>query len=433
MKIATFAAMQNTYEFTEEFASKADSVDPLKDLRNHFLFPQHEGENCLYFTGNSLGLQPKAAKAALQQELDDWAKYGVEGHFEAKNPWFNYHELFTSSLAKLVGAKENEVVCMNQLTTNLHLLMVSFYQPKGKRYKILCEGKAFPSDQYALESQVRFHGFSPSEAIIELHPRWGEHTLRTEDILQTIEQHASELALIMIGGVNYYTGQLLDMKGITEAGQKAGARVGWDLAHAAGNVPLELHNWNVDFAAWCSYKYLNSGPGGVSGVYIHEKHSTNTDLIRFAGWWGHDKDVRFKMEKGFKAIPNAEGWQLSNAPVFQMAVHRASLDMFDKVGMQALREKSLNLTAYLEFIIETISQNNTNVNFEIITPKNKSERGAQLSILCHGQGKSLFDKLTQKGVVADWREPNVIRIAPVPMYNNFEDVYRFGKILESAL
>jgi kynureninase len=425
--------MQNTYEFTEEFASKADSVDPLKDLRNHFLFPQHEGKNCLYFTGNSLGLQPKAAKAALQQELDDWAKYGVEGHFEAKNPWFSYHELFTSSLAKLVGAKENEVVCMNQLTTNLHLLMVSFYQPKGKRYKILCEGKAFPSDQYALESQVRFHGFSPNEAIIELHPRWGEHTLRTEDILQTIEQHASELALIMIGGVNYYTGQLLDMKNITEAGQKAGARVGWDLAHAAGNVPLELHNWNVDFAAWCSYKYLNSGPGGVSGVYIHEKHATNTDLIRFAGWWGHDKDVRFKMEKGFKAIPNAEGWQLSNAPVFQMAVHRASLDLFDKVGMQALREKSLNLTAYLEFIIETISQNNTNVNFEIITPKNKNERGAQLSILCHGQGKSLFDKLTQKGVVADWREPNVIRIAPVPMYNNFEDVYRFGKILESAL
>lgn len=425
--------MQNTYEFTEEFAQKADSSDPLKDLRNEFLFPQHEGKNCVYFTGNSLGLQPKAAKAALEQELNDWAKYGVEGHFEAKNPWFSYHELFTASLAKLVGAKETEVVCMNQLTTNLHLLMVSFYQPKGKRFKILCEGKAFPSDQYALESQVRFHGYSPSEAIIELHPRWGEHTLRTEDILQTIEQHSNEIALIMIGGVNYYTGQLLDMKSITEAGHKAGALVGWDLAHAAGNVPLELHNWNVDFAAWCSYKYLNSGPGGVSGVFIHEKHASNTDLIRFAGWWGHDKNVRFKMEKGFKAIPSAEGWQLSNAPVFQMAVHRASLDLFDKVGMQALREKSLNLTGYLEFIIQHISQNNTNVNFEIITPKNTNERGAQLSILCHGQGKALFDKLTQNGVIADWREPNVIRIAPVPMYNNFEDVYRFGKILESAL
>lgn len=425
--------MQNTYEFTEEFARKADSADPLKDLRNEFLFPQHEGKNCVYFTGNSLGLQPKAAKAALEQELNDWAKYGVEGHFEAKNPWFSYHELFSASLAKLVGAKENEVVCMNQLTTNLHLLMVSFYQPKGKRYKILCEGKAFPSDQYALESQVRFHGFSPNEAIIELHPRSGEHTLRTEDILQTIEQHANEIALIMIGGVNYYTGQLLNMKSITEAGHKAGAIVGWDLAHAAGNVPLELHNWNVDFAAWCSYKYLNSGPGGVSGAFIHEKHASNTDLIRFAGWWGHDKDVRFKMEKGFKAIPSAEGWQLSNAPVFQMAVHRASLDLFDKVGMQALREKSLNLTGYLEFIIQHISQNNANVNFEIISPKNTNERGAQLSILCHGQGKALFDKLTQNGVIADWREPNVIRIAPVPMYNNFEDVYRFGKILESAL
>lgn len=421
------------YQFSEAFAKKADELDPLKNYRNEFFIPQHEGNDTVYFTGNSLGLQPKKAKDALQQELDDWATYGVEGHFEAKKPWFAYHEYFTNSLAKLVGAKPTEVVAMNGLTTNLHLLMVSFYQPTETRFKILCEGKAFPSDQYALESQVRFHGYNPDEAIVELFPREGEHTVRTEDVLAKISELGDSLALVMIGGVNYYTGQLWDMKTITKAGHDAGAMVGWDLAHAAGNIPMQLHDWDVDFAAWCSYKYLNSGPGSISGVFIHEKHCQNKELVRFAGWWGHDKETRFLMEKGFNPMPTAEAWQLSNAPVLAMAVHRVSLDLFDDVGMDALREKALKLTGYLAYIIDEISNTKDSVNFEIITPRNPNERGCQLSILAHGQGKSLFDHLTKNGVIADWREPNVIRIAPVPMYNSFYDVYRFGKILEQAL
>lgn len=421
------------YQFTEEFALSMDQNDSLKEFRSKFLFPQHNGREVVYFTGNSLGLQPKAAKAALQQELDDWEKYGVEGHFEAKHPWFSYHEMFAAPLAKLVGAKETEVVAMNGLTTNLHLLMVSFYKPTEKRFKILCEGKAFPSDQYALESQARFHGLNPDEAIVELFPREGEHTIRTEDVLSKIEEIGDELALVMIGGVNYYTGQLWDMKTITEAGHKAGAIVGWDLAHAAGNVKLELHEWNVDFAAWCSYKYMNSGPGSISGIYVHEKHCQNKDLVRFAGWWGHDKETRFLMEKGFNPIPTAESWQLSNAPVLAMAVHKASLDIFEEAGLDNLRSKSQQLTGYLEYVIDQISANHDNINFEIITPRETTQRGCQLSILAHGQGKDLFDFITQEGVIADWREPNVIRIAPVPLYNNFEDIYRFGKILEAYL
>lgn len=421
------------YQFTEEFALSMDQNDSLKEFRSKFLFPQHNGREVVYFTGNSLGLQPKAAKAALQQELDDWEKYGVEGHFEAKHPWFSYHEMFATPLAKLVGAKETEVVAMNGLTTNLHLLMVSFYKPTEKRFKILCEGKAFPSDQYTLESQARFHGLNPDEAIVELFPREGEHTIRTEDVLSKIEEIGDELALVMIGGVNYYTGQLWDMKTITEAGHKAGAIVGWDLAHAAGNVKLELHEWNVDFAAWCSYKYMNSGPGSISGIYVHEKHCQNKDLVRFAGWWGHDKETRFLMEKGFNPIPTAESWQLSNAPVLAMAVHKASLDIFEEAGLDNLRSKSQQLTGYLEYVIDQISANHDNVNFEIITPRDITQRGCQLSILAHGQGKDLFDFITKEGVIADWREPNVIRIAPVPLYNNFEDIYRFGKILEAYL
>ena len=421
------------YQFTEGFAKEMDQQDPLAQYRNQFLFPQHDGREVVYFTGNSLGLQPKAAQAALQQELDDWAKYGVEGHFEAKNPWFSYHEMFAEPLAKIVGAKPTEVVAMNGLTTNLHLLMVSFYKPTANRFKILCEGKAFPSDQYALESQARFHGYNPDEAIVELFPREGEHTIRKEDVLTKIEELGDELALIMIGGVNYYTGQVWDMKTITEAGHKVGAIVGWDLAHGAGNIPVQLHDWDVDFAAWCSYKYMNSGPGSISGIFVHERHCQNKDLVRFAGWWGHDKETRFLMEKGFNPIPTAESWQLSNAPVFAMAIHKASLDLFSEIGIESLRKKSIVLTGYLEYVIEEISNNNDNVNFEIITPKEESERGAQLSILAHGQGKDLFDFITAKGVIADWREPNVIRIAPVPMYNNFEDIYRFGKILEEYL
>lgn len=421
------------FEWSKEFAQRVDNQDELNAYRNEFLFPQHNGENCVYFTGNSLGLQPKGAKAALQQELDDWAKYGVEGHFEAKNPWFAYHEMFAEPLSKIVGAKPTEVVAMNGLTTNLHLMMVSFYKPTKERFKIICEGKAFPSDQYALETQVRHHGLNPDEVLVELEPREGEHTIRTEDVLKTIKEVGSELALVMIGGVNYYTGQVFEMDKITEAGHEQGAMVGWDLAHGAGNVPLQLHDWNVDFACWCSYKYLNSGPGSISGVFVHQRHCENPKLNRFAGWWGHDKETRFLMEKGFNPIPTAESWQLSNAPVLAMAVHKVAIDLHAKIGMSALRKKSLQLTSYLEFCINQVSENHTNADFEIITPSNPEERGSQLSILVHGHGKKLFDYLTKEGVIADWREPNVIRIAPVPIYNSFEDCYRFSEILNSAV
>lgn len=421
------------YQNSLDFAKAQDAQDPLARYRSQFFIPQHNGEDTVYFTGNSLGLQPKAAQEALQQELDDWAKYGVEGHFEAKNPWFSYHELFTEKAARLVGGKSGEVVMMNGLTTNLHLMMVSFYQPTPTRYKIICEAKAFPSDQYALESQVKFHGYNPEDALVELAPREGEHNVRTEDVLEAIANCGDSLALVMIGGVNYYTGQVFDMKTITKAGHDAGAMVGWDLAHGAGNIELQLHDWGVDFACWCSYKYLNSGPGSISGVFVHECHHTNEDLPRFAGWWGYRKDTRFLMEKGFQPIHSAEAWQLSNAPVFAMAIHKVSLDLFDEVGMPALCEKSRKLTGYLEYIINDISARQSDTSFEIITPKEDHERGCQLSILAHGAGKGLFDKLTEGGVIADWREPNVIRIAPVPLYNSFEDVYRFGQILEAAL
>lgn len=422
-----------TFEFSKSWAEAADQNDPLKRYRHQFFIPEHHGQPTVYFTGNSLGLQPKTAQAALQQELDDWAKYGVEGHFDAKNPWYSYHEMFAEPLAKLVGAQKKEVVAMNGLTTNLHLLMVSFYQPKAERYKIICEGKAFPSDQYALESQVRFHGYDPDDAIIELFPREGEHTLRTEDVLTCIEQHSEEVCLLMIGGVNYYTGQVHDMKTITEFARAKGITVGWDLAHGVGNIDLELHHWGVDFAAWCSYKYLNSGPGSISGIFVHERHLDKKDLPRFAGWWGHNKDTRFLMQKGFDPINSAEAWQLSNAPVLAMAVHKASLDIFMEAGFENLREKSKKLTNYLEFVIEQVSELSENVNFEIITPKDQNQRGCQLSILCHGQGKPLFQALTEKGVIADWREPNVIRIAPVPLYNSFSDVYRFGEYLKNSI
>tara|TARA_B100000795_G_scaffold111611_1_gene82433 strand:- start:25885 stop:27213 length:1329 start_codon:yes stop_codon:yes gene_type:complete len=424
---------QMDFRWDKNFAKELDKSDELSVYRNEFIFPQHDGENCIYLTGNSLGLQPKGAKAALQQELDDWGKYGVEGHFEAKNPWFAYHEMFADPLSEIVGAKPMEVVAMNGLTTNLHLMMVSFYRPTKERFKIICEGKAFPSDQYALETQVKHHGLKPDDVLVELEPREGEHTIRTEDVLKAIEEVGSELALVMIGGVNYYTGQVFDMKTITEAGQRQGAYVGWDLAHGAGNVPLELHDWNVDFACWCSYKYLNSGPGSIAGVFVHERHCNNPELPRFAGWWGHDKETRFLMEKGFNPIRSAESWQLSNAPVLAMAVHKVAIDLHSKIGMKALREKSQKLTRFLEFCIEQVSENHSNAIFEIITPSNPEERGAQLSILVHGKGKQLFDYLTKNGVIADWREPNVIRIAPVPIYNSFEDCYRFSEVLNSAV
>ena len=415
-----------------EYARSLDDKDILKDFRSKFHIPQHQGSDAVYFTGNSLGLQPKKAKSLIKQELDDWQTYGVEGHFDAKNPWYSYHEMFAKPLSKLVGAKEIEVVAMNGLTVNLHLLMVSFYRPTPTRYKILCEEKAFPSDQYALESQAKFHGFNASDAIIEVGPRNGEHLIHQDDIIHAIEEHKDELALIMIGGVNYYTGQVMDMRRISAKAREYNIIVGFDLAHAMGNIELKLHEWQVDFAAWCSYKYLNSGPGSVAGIFVHEKHANDLNLPRFAGWWGYDKKDRFLMEPGFKPIEGAEGWQLSNAPVFSMVIHKAALEIVEEAGFENMRKKSEILTSYLEFIIKDISANKDDVNFEIITPKNSDERGCQLSILCHGKGKSLFDHLSANGVFADWREPNVIRIAPVPLYNSFEDIFRFGEILSSA-
>ncbi|MBI3510617.1 MAG: kynureninase [Bacteroidetes bacterium] len=419
------------FDNTIAFAREQDEKDPLRKFRDRFHIPQFNGEDVVYFTGNSLGLQPKTVRKFIEQELEDWEVHGVEGHFHAKNPWYSYHELLTEKTARLVGAKPIEVVVMNQLTSNIHFLFVSFYRPRGLRYKILIEQKAFPSDQYAVESQVRFHGYDPEDAIIELHPREGEHNIRTEDIISTIEKHKDELALVFIGGVNYYSGQVFDMKTITTAAHKAGAYVGYDLAHAAGNIILHLHDWNVDFACWCSYKYLNSGPGSVGGVFIHEKHA-HTELKRFAGWWGHDKDVRFKMEKGFVPIPGAEGWQLSNAPVFSMAAHNAALEIFDEVGMDRLCNKTTRLSGFLEYVIDDISTDHENC-LEIITPRDWAQRGCQVSVIAHGYGRDLFDKLMRNGVWPDWRNPNVIRMAPVPLYNSFEDVWRFGEKLVEAM
>lgn len=426
--------IQMQFDNTLAFAQKMDSNDPLKHYRNQFLFPNFHEKKVLYFTGNSLGLQPKSTQSYLQKELDAWAKYGVEGHFLAEKPWFSYHEFLSEKAAKIVGAKEKEVVITHSLSTNLHLLMVSFYKPTGKRTKILCEAKAFPSDQYILETQVKFHGLNPADTIVEIAPREGEHLINEEDIYAKIAELGDELALIMIGGVNYYSGQLFDMKTITEKGHAVGAYVGFDLAHSAGNIATQLHDWKVDFAAWCTYKYLNSSPGGVSGLFVHEKHHSNKELIRFGGWWGHEKSVRFLMEKGFQPMESAEAWQLSNAPVLGMAAHLASLDIFDEVGMDALVAKRNVLTAYLEFIIDEVSAfYGDKCSFEIITPRNQAQKGAQISMLVHGEARKLFDYLTEEGVIADWREPNVIRLAPAPLYNSFEDVYQFGQILAKAL
>jgi kynureninase len=422
------------FENSLAFAQELDAKDPLKNFRDKFYFPNFHEKTVRYFTGNSLGLQPKSAHKYIQEELDAWAMYGVEGHFLAKRPWFSYHENLTKMAANVVGALPQEVVVTHSLTTNLHLLMVSFYQPKGKRTKILCEAKAFPSDQYALESQVRFHGLDLKEHLIEVFPREGEQLIREEDILSKIEELGDELAMVMIGGVNYYTGQLFDMEKITKAGHKVGAIVGFDLAHAAGNINLKLHDWGLDFAAWCGYKYLNSSPGGVSGMFVHERHANRPELVRFAGWWGHDKSTRFLMEPGFQPMPGAEGWQLSNAPVLGMAAHLASLEIFEEAGMDRIGEKRDLMTAYLEFIIDDISEKNKErCTFELITPRDKTKRGAQLSIMALGQGKALFNALSDLGVVADWREPNVVRVAPAPLYNSFEDCYWFGQLLEQAI
>ena len=414
------------YENTLEFAQKLDREDPLAKFRNEFHLLQKGGKPAVYLCGNSLGLQPKKAKAAIEQELKDWAELGVEGHFAGKNPWMYYHHFLTEKAARVVGAKPSEVVVMNNLTANLHLMMVSFYRPTHTRYKIMMEVSAFPSDQYAMETQARFHGLNPDDAIIELKPREGEYTLRTEDIVAKINAHKDDLAIVMMGGVNYYTGQAFDMQTITKAAHAVGANVGFDCAHAAGNLNLKLHDWDVDFAVWCSYKYLNSGPGGTSGVFVHERHGNNPELVRFAGWWGHDEKERFQMKKGFKPMEGAAGWQLSNAQIFPMAIHKASLELFDEAGMDNLRAKSEKLTGYLEFILNDFSEYLT-----VITPKTAVDKGCQLSIIVKENGKKLFDYLNENGIMPDWREPDVIRMSPVPMYNSFEEVYHIGEVLKT--
>lgn len=419
--------MTSHFEPSFEFAQKLDQADPLRSFREKFVFPQHHGEPVLYFCGNSLGLQPIAVRDAVNAELDHWGEHAVEGHFRGEKPWMYYHKFLTEATARLVGALPHEVVVMNTLSVNLHLMMVSFYRPSGKRYKIIMEAGAFPSDQYAVESQVRFHGYDPSDAIVEVAPREGEETLRTADILETISRHGNETALVLFSGVQYYTGQFFDLKAITEAAHLAGAYAGFDLAHTAGNLPLELHEWGPDFAVWCSYKYLNSGPGGPSGVFVHERHANSPELPRFAGWWGHDEESRFRMEKGFRPMHGAAGWQLSNAQILSFAAHLASLNLFDEVGMTRLREKSLALTAYLEYTLK--NARDRGLDFRIITPADSPSRGCQLSLLTGPDGRALFDRLTAQGVVTDWREPNVIRFAPVPLYNSFTDIWKLGKLL----
>ena len=415
------------FESSLSFAKKMDEQDPLKGFREKFLFPDFHKNEVIYFTGNSLGLQPVTTRDMILEELDDWGKFGVEGHFMSRRPWYSYHEQLTELCAYVVGAKPIETVVMHSLTTNIHLLMVSFYQPKGIRTKILCEKKAFPSDQYALMSQLEFHGLD-KEHLIEVGPRDGEEIIRHEDILMAIEENKDVLALVFMGGVNYYTGQFFNLEEITKAGHEAGAIVGFDLAHAAGNVNLSLHDWGIDFATWCSYKYLNSSPGGVSGIYVHERHADNKELKRFAGWWGHDKGQRFLMEDQFVPIKGAEGWQLSNAPVLGMAAHLASLQIFKEAGMERIGSKRDLITAYLEYLILKVSSENGDF-LKIITPSSIFERGSQLSLVLKKDGKKKFDLLTEQGIIADWREPNVIRIAPAPLYNSFEDCWHFAEVL----
>lgn len=419
------------FEHNRGFAQRLDEDDSLKDFRQLFHFPtQKNGSDFLYFCGNSLGLQPRTAKQALDSELEDWANLGVEGHFHGKKPWFHYHKFLTEHSAELVGGRHHEVVIMNQLTVNLHLLMVSFYKPTKTRFKIIMEAGAFPSDMYAIESQVKFHGYDYDEAVIEIEPREGEHTLRTEDILRIIEENGEQTALVFFAGVQYYTGQFFEIEKITAAAHSVGAIAGWDLAHTAGNLPLKLHDWKVDFAAWCSYKYLNSGPGNVSGVFVHEKHGLDENTHRFAGWWGHKESERFQMKRGYIPEPGATGWQMSNAPVFGMAVHLSSLEIFHKAGMENIRAKSKMLTAYLQETLKYVQNNNPALDFNVITPENPEHRGAQLSILVKENGKALFDYITENGVIADWREPNVIRLAPAALYNSFTDIYELGETMK---
>ncbi|WP_426587731.1 kynureninase [Mucilaginibacter sp. R-33] len=422
------------YQNDLAFARQLDDQDPLKNFRSRFLIPQHNGEDAIYLCGNSLGLQPVSAQQYLADQLNTWKNLAVEGWFQGDDPWLDYHKSITGSIAGIVGAQENEVTIMNSLTVNLHLLMVSFYKPDNKRFKILMEGGAFPSDQYAMESQVRFHGLDPKDTIIEIFPREGEVTLRTEDIIQTIDQNKNELALVLFGGINYYTGQFFDLKTITDAAHAAGAYAGFDLAHAAGNVPLQLHNWGADFACWCSYKYMNSGPGGISGIFVHEKHFTDKELNRFAGWWGYRRDKQFLMAPGFDPEIGAAGWQVSTSPILLLALFKASMAIFnDAGGLDTLRQKSIHLTGYLEFLIQGINEQQGEEIYRIITPADAAARGCQLSVVCKLNAKAIFNYLAQNGVIGDWREPDVIRLSPVPLYNTFEDVYKAVRLMADAL
>ncbi len=417
------------FKNTLAFAQDLDKKDTLGKYRNAFTFPKVNSKEVIYFTGNSLGLQPKRSREFVDEIMTDWAELGVEGHFYADKPWWDYHERLIKPLCKVVGAFPEEVTVMNTLSINLHLLMVSFYTPSPKRFKIICEEKAFPSDQYMLQSQVRFHGFKAEDAIVEVKKREGEHFWRTEDIIAKIEEVGDELALVLIGGVNYYNGQVMDMGAITKAGKVVGANVGWDLAHAVGNVELKLHDWNADFAAWCSYKYMNSGPGNASGVFIHKRHLNKKDIPRFEGWWGTKKEERFLMKPEFDPMETADAWQISNPPILSMAPYLASLELFEEVGMDALIEKRNTITAYLEFILKEIDKE-VDSSFEIITPK---DRGCQLSVFLHGEGKGIFNYLMDNGVITDWREPNVIRLAPAPFYCSYVDMYQFGQILKEGI
>ena len=420
----------SNYKLGLDYAKKQDKLDELSSYRAQFHIPKDkDGNELIYLCGNSLGLQPKSTKAYINQELEDWANLGVEGHTDAKNPWLPYHEFLAEATAKLVGAKPIEVVTMNSLTANLHFMMASFYQPTKERYKILIESDAFPSDKYAVESQLRHHGFDDKEGLILWKPRKGEELLRYEDLETILEAHGNEIALIMVGGVNYYTGQFFDFKRITDLGHSYGCKVGFDCAHGAGNVDLDLHNSGADFAVWCTYKYMNSGPGSLSGCFVHERHAHDKDLNRFTGWWSHNKDTRFNMRHEFDVLPGAEGWQLSNPPILSMAAIKASLDMFNDVGFDKILKKSKKLTGYFEFLLKQLGED----TIRIITPENPDERGCQLSIQVLKADKSLHDKLTEAGVISDWREPDVIRCAPIPLYNSFEDVYLMVEKMKEIL
>jgi kynureninase len=418
------------FQNTILFAQQLDKKDPLKKFRNQFIIPTDNGKEKVYFLGNSLGLQPKRTNDYLQKILNDWGLHGVEAFFNADEPWMDYHDQLTKPLSKIVGCLPHELTIMNNLSVNLHLMLVSFYRPIGKRFKILCEAKAFPSDQYMMETHVKHHGFDPATAIIEIKPREGEHTIRNEDVLQMIVQHKDELALVLLGGINYYSGQVFDMQTITQLAQQAGAKVGFDLAHAAGNIELHLHKWHVDFACWCSYKYLNGGPGAVAAVYIHERFHKDESIQRFAGWWGYDKTTRFQMGKGFKPIQSAEGWQLGTPAMFMLASHKAALDLFEEAGWEKINHKRKLLTVYLWFVLDEVNAAQKKPIIEFITPRNEKEHGCQVSMNMLHRGKEIYNELMKQGFYVDWREPSVIRLAPVPLYNTFEEIWKFGEALK---